>query len=566
MSKRVVIDPVTRIEGHLRIDVEVDGGRVTQAWASGTMWRGIETILIGRDPREAWAFAQRFCGVCTTVHAMASVRAVENALGLEIPLNAQYIRNLILIAHALHDHIVHFYHLCALDWVDVVSALQADPAKTSSLAESLSPWPHNSRNELKAVQARLKAFVEAGQLGIFANGYWGHPAMKLSPEVNLLAVSHYLQALEYQRKANQIVAVLGSKTPNIQNLTVGGVANAINLDNQATLNMDKLIMIKSLFEEVTGFVQQVYVPDTCAVAAFYPDWLKYGSGVMNYLAVPDLPIDSKGTSFDLPGGVILDGALSAVRPIKDHRDVSLTREITENVSRAYYEGSGTRHPWEGETKPNFTSYDANGKYSWVKAPRFNGKPMQVGPLAQILAGYAQGHPLTKKWADAALSTTSAIARQQITPAMLHSTLGRDAARAIRCAMLSDLAIEHWQRLVDNIGRGDTDIFVKPEFPKGEIRGVGFHEAPRGTLSHWVVIENGRITNYQAVVPTTWNASPRDEHGIPGPYEASLSGNPVADAEQPLEMLRTVHSFDPCLACAVHTLDPEGREVSRIKVL
>jgi hydrogenase large subunit len=566
MSKRIVIDPVTRIEGHLRIDVEVEGGRVSQAWASGTMWRGIETILLGRDPREAWAFTQRFCGVCTTVHAMASVRAVENALGLEIPLNATYIRNLILIAHALHDHIVHFYHLCALDWVDVVSALKADPARTSSLAESLSPWTRNSRNDLKAVQDRVKGFVESGQLGIFANGYWGHPAMKLPPEVNLLAVSHYLQALEYQRKANQAVAILGSKTPNIQNLAVGGVANAINLDNEATLNMSKLYMVKSLLDEVSQFVQQVYLPDTCAVAAFYPEWLKYGSGVMNYLAVPDLPIDSKGTAFDLPGGIIMDGALSGVRPVKDHHDITITREITENVSHAWYQGSGTKHPWEGETNPDFTDYDAAGKYSWVKAPRLGGKPMQVGPLAQILAGYAQGHALTKKWADLALTTASSIAKTQITPAMLHSTLGRDAARAIRAAMLSDLATEHWQRLVDNIGRGDHEIFVKPEFPNGEIRGVGFHEAPRGTLSHWVVIDKGKITNYQAVVPTTWNASPRDDKGTPGPYEASLAGNPVADPELPLEMLRTVHSFDPCLACAVHTLDPEGREISRIKVL
>jgi hydrogenase large subunit len=566
MSRRIVIDPVTRIEGHLRIDVEVDGGHVSQAWASGTMWRGIETILLGRDPREAWAFVQRFCGVCTTVHAMASVRAVEDALGLRIPLNAQYIRNLILIAHALHDHIVHFYHLCALDWVDVVSALKADPAKTASLAESLSPWTRNSKNDLKAVQDRIKGFVESGQLGIFANGYWGHPAMKLTPEVNLLAVSHYLQALEYQRQANQIVAVLGGKTPNIQNLAVGGVSNAINLDNQATLNMDRLYMIKSLFDGVIAFVQQVYLPDACAVAASYPEWLQYGSGVTNYLAVPDLPTDGRATSFDLPGGVIMDGALSKVRPITDHHDVSLTREITENVSRAWYKGSASRHPWEGETNPEYTGFNTDSKYSWVKAPRLNGKPMQVGPLAQVLAGYAQGHALTKRWADRALGMASSIAKMQITPNMLHSTLGRDAARAIRACMLSEIAVEHWQRLVDNIAKGDHDVYAPPEFPKGEIRGVGFHEAPRGTLSHWVVIENGKITNYQAVVPTTWNASPRDERGTPGPYEASLAGNPVADAELPLEMLRTIHSFDPCLACAVHTLDPEGRELSRIRVL
>ena len=246
MAKRITIDPITRIEGHLRIDVEVDNYAVSNAWASCTMWRGIEKILRGRDPRDAWLFTQRFCGVCTTVHAMASVRSVEDALKLEIPLNAQYIRNLILIAHALHDHIVHFYQLSALDWVDVLQIPKADPAATSKLAESLSPWTRNSRNELKAAQDRVNAVASSGQLGIFANGYWGHPAMSLSPEVNLLAFSHYVQALEYQRKALQVVGILGSKTPHIQNLTVGGVANAIDLDSPSALGMDKLDMIREL--------------------------------------------------------------------------------------------------------------------------------------------------------------------------------------------------------------------------------------------------------------------------------------------------------------------------------
>ncbi|HTS02535.1 MAG TPA: nickel-dependent hydrogenase large subunit, partial [Thermoanaerobaculia bacterium] len=313
---RITVDPVTRIEGHLRIDVEVNGGKVTNAWSSGQMFRGIETILKGRDPRDAWLFTQRFCGVCTTVHAIASVRTVENALGLEIPLNAQLIRNMIVIAHALHDHIVHFYHLSALDWVDVVSALKADPAKASALAESLSSWPNNNTKKLAAVQAKLKGFVEAGQLGIFQNGYWGHPAMKLPPEVNLLAVAHYLEALDYQRRINKVVAILGSKTPNIQNLAVGGVANAINLDNDATLNMNKLFMVKDLFDEITAFIQQVYFPDVCAVGALYADWLPYGAGVKNYLAVPDLPLDTKGTKFDLPGGTIMDGDLGSVKEIK----------------------------------------------------------------------------------------------------------------------------------------------------------------------------------------------------------------------------------------------------------
>src|SRR5512134_3633551 len=304
MSKRITIDPVTRIEGHLRMDVEVDGGAVTDAWSVGTMWRGFEVILKGRDPRDAWVFTQRICGVCTTVHAIASVRAVENALGLEIPLNAQYIRNLLIAAHSLGDHIVHFYHLSALDWVDVTSALKADPAKASALAESLSPWPGNSKQEMAAVRKRLEDFVQGGQLGIFTNGYWGHPAMKLPPEVNLLAVSHYLQALEYQQKVNKIVAILGSKTPNIQNLAVGGVVNAINLDNEATLNMTKLYAIKDILDEVSSFVEQVYFVDVCAVAAMYPDWLGYGIGVTNYLSVPDLPLDTAGKIFDFPGGTI----------------------------------------------------------------------------------------------------------------------------------------------------------------------------------------------------------------------------------------------------------------------
>ena len=314
MGKRITVDPITRIEGHLRIDVEVDGGKVSNSWSSGQMFRGIEEILKGRDPRDAWIFTQRFCGVCTTVHAIASVRAVENAI------NAQYIRNVIIAAHAMHDHIVHFYHLSALDWVDVVSALKADPAKASALAESLSPWPRNSKREMEAVQAKLKSFVAGGQLGIFTNGYWGHPAMRLSPEVNLLAVAHYLQALEYQQKANKVVAILGSKTPNIQNLAVGGVANAINLDNQAALNMEKLYMIKDLLDEVAGFIQQVYLPDVAAVGAMYAEWLGYGAGVTSYLAVPDLPLDTKGTKFDLPGGTIMDGDLGSVKEIKTFGD------------------------------------------------------------------------------------------------------------------------------------------------------------------------------------------------------------------------------------------------------
>jgi len=565
-SKRITIDPITRIEGHLRIDIEVDAGKVQKAWASSTMFRGIERILLGRDPREAWLFTQRFCGVCTTVHALASVRAVEDALDLEIPLNAQYIRNLILIAHALHDHVVHFYQLSALDWVDVTQVLKADPAKASSIAESLSDWTDNSTKQMAAVKQRVAGLVGSGQLGPFAHGYWGHPAMKLSPEINLMAVSHYLQALEYQRYSNQVVAMLGGKTPHIQNVAVGGVANAINLESEAALNIDRLYQMKSLLEKIVSFVQNVYVPDVCAIAGLYPEWFSYGAGVTNYLSVPDLPLDGKNTKFELPGGFIPNGDLSKMVPITGQKDETWRRAVTEDSAHAWYKGSGPLHPWKGETDPEPTEWDESKKYSWVKAPRYNGQPAQVGPLANVLAGYAAGNPLMRKWTDAALEKISAIAHVKATPAMLHSTLGRHGARAIRAAVLSELAIKQWQLLTDNILGGDTTIYNKPEFPKGTIEGVGFHEAPRGVLSHWVVIENGAIKNYQAVVPTTWNASPRDSTETLGPYESSLLGNPVADIEHPLEVLRTIHSFDPCMACAVHMFDPSGNRVARVKVL
>lgn len=566
MTQRITIDPVTRIEGHLRIDAEIADGQVQKAWSSGQMFRGIELILQGRDPREAWLFTQRICGVCTTVHAIASVRAVENALNLQIPHNAQLVRNLLVMAHALHDHIVHFYHLSALDFVDVTQALKADPVAASKLAETLSDWPGNSRHQLRATQEKVKGFVQSGQLGIFANGYWGHPAMKLSPEVNLLAVDHYLQALEYQRKANQIVAILGGKTPNIQNLAVGGISNPIDPDSQAALNMERLIWVRDLFREVRTFVEQVYLPDVIAIAAMNPEWLGYGAGVLNYMAVPDLPTNAAATEFDLPGGTIMNGDLETLKSIDSFGDAYFRENVTENVTHAWYEGGDTLHPYEGVTAPEPGKFDPEGKYSWVKSPRFDGKPMQVGPLAQVLVGYAKGDPRIVSRVDYVLDTASSLAGTKLTPKVLHSTLGRHAARCVRAHLMAELAEGHWNQLVDNIGKGDLESFVEPVFPKGRQQGFGFHEAPRGVLSHWVVIEDGRIANYQAVVPSTWNAGPRDEKGQMGPYEASLVGNPVADPERPLELLRTVHSFDPCLACAIHTHDPEAGISTKVMAL
>jgi len=564
MAKRIVIDPITRIEGHLRIDCEVDNGKVSNAWSSGQMWRGIEVILQGRDPREAWIFTQRICGVCTTVHAICSVRAVENALGMEIPYNAQYIRNMIIAAHGIFDHIVHFYHLSALDWVDIVSALKADPKATAKLGQSLSGWHRNSVQEISAIQDRLKGFVNTGQLGVFASGYWGHPAMKLTPEVNLLAATHYFQALEYQRQINKVVAVLGSKTPHIQNLAVGGVANPINPDSQSTLTLERLEYVKSLLDDIGNFIKQVYMVDVSAVGAFYADWTKYGAGVTNYLSVPDLPLDTAGTVFDNPGGYIENGDIGTFKEITSFGDDMFRQGVKESIKHSWYKGDWDRHPWEEETVPNYTEFQDNGKYSWVKSPTFNGKPAQVGPLANVLCMYAAGHKPTQKYAKQVLDTVSAVAGTKVGLDALHSTIGRHAARAVRCAVLHDGLVKQWQFLVDNIIKGDYQTFNEPVFPKGEQRGFGFHEAPRGVLSHWVVIEDGKIKNYQCVVPSTWNAGPRNSDDAMGPYEASLIGNPVADPEKPLEVLRTVHSFDPCLACAIHLVDPNSNEIVRVK--
>jgi hydrogenase large subunit len=558
---------VTRIEGHLRIDCEVDNGKVSNAWSSGQMWRGIELILKDRDPRDAWIFTQRICGVCTTVHAVVSVRAVENALGLEIPLNAQYIRNMIIGAHCVHDHIVHFYHLSALDWVDIVSALQADPVATANLASTLSPWPRNTAQELAAVQNRLKALVESGQLGIFANGYWGHPAMILPPEVNLLAAAHYLQALEYQRIANQIVAILGSKTPHIQNLAVGGVSNPINLDSQSTLTLERLVYVKSLIDKLGAFVRDVYLPDVAAIGAFYADWTQYGAGVTNYLCVPEMPLDTAGAEFELPGGYIENGDLATFRPITGFNDSYFEDGVAESTKHAWYENpNGALHPYDGETVPQYTDFQDDGKYSWVKAPTFYGKRAQVGPLANVLCMVAAGHEPSTRYLNTVIDTASSLAGSQIPLTALHSTIGRHAARAVRCAVIYETLQNQWQLLMDNIGSGDYETYNHPTFPKGEQRGFGFHEAPRGTLSHWVVIRDGKIANYQAVVPSTWNAGPRDDGDELGPYEASLMGNPIADPERPLEVIRTVHSFDPCLACAIHMVDNRNQPIIQVKAL
>jgi hydrogenase large subunit len=568
VSTRITIDPVTRIEGHLRVDCEINGGKVTKAWSSGQMWRGVELILLGRDPRDAWTITQRICGVCTTVHAIASVRAVENALQLEVPLNAQYIRNMIVAAHAIHDHIVHFYHLSALDFVDVVSALKADPVKAAAWIEQYSDWPMNGKEVMKQTQEKLKSFVGTGQLGPFTNGYWGHPAMKLTPEINLVAVTHYLQALEIQRQANKIVTILGSKTPHIQNLAVGGVSNPIAVDSQSVLTVDRLMAIKTQIDKLADFINKAYLIDVAAIGSVYADWTGYGAGVTNYLSAPDFPIDTKGTEFMYPGGYIPGGDLAKYQPIKSFGDDFLGKGVEESVKHSWYSYTkdGPLHPYKGETQPQYTDFQDDGKYSWLKAPTFYGKRAQVGPLAAVLNAVAAGHQPTIATVNKVLDTVSALVGSKVGVGALHSTIGRHAARAVRCAMMIDLLQANWQKLVDNIGAGDVATFNKPVFPKGEIMGFGFHEAPRGLLSHWTVIRDGKIANYQCVVPSTWNAGPRSEDGAPGPYEASLVDNPVADPEKPLEVLRAIHSFDPCIACAVHVHDQDSGQAVQVRAL
>jgi Ni,Fe-hydrogenase I large subunit len=565
----IVIDPVTRIEGHLRIEARVDGGKVTEAFSSGTMFRGMELILRGKDPREAWLWAQRICGVCTTVHAHASVYAVEDALGIEIPPNARLVRNLIAGAQHIQDHVIHFYHLHALDWVDVAGALGASPAGTAALAQSISSWPKSSETYFAGIQARVQKLVDSGQLSLFASGYWGHPAYKLPAEANLLAVAHYLEALEWQRDVIRVHAVLGGKNPHPQTYLVGGMASAIDANSPNVINLERIAFMAERIRTMRQFVEQVYVPDVKAVASFYPEWWTIGAGHRNYLSYGALQQGNRTdeSAFTFPRGIILDGDLGTVHGVDQAK-------ITESIARSYYEYAGgdaaRLHPWDGETSPKYTGptppyleLDVDNKYSWLKSPRYDGKPMEVGPLARMLVAYGTGNTRVQELVNGALTEL------KLEPAALFSTLGRVAARALETVYLLDLMDQWLGELAANMQSGDVRIHDgskwDPSTWPAEAQGWGFHEAPRGALGHWVTIKDGKIENYQAVVPSTWNAGPRDEQGVTGPYEASLVDTPVADPERPLELLRTIHSFDPCLACAVHVVDATGRERVRVEV-
>ena len=580
MSARIVVDPITRIEGHLRIEAQTnDAGEITGAYSSGTMVRGIELILQGRDPRDAWAFAQRICGVCTLVHGIASVRAVENALDYKIPPNAQLIRNLMIAAQHVHDHVMHFYHLHALDWVDVVSALKADPDATSKLAQSISRYPKSSPGYFSDTQKKLKNFVESGQLGIFANGFWGNPGFKLPPEANLMAVAHYLEALAWQREVVQIHTIFGGKNPH-PNFLVGGAPSPISIDTTGSggtsataLDMAGLDRIKSVIGRMKEFVEQVYLPDTLAIASFYKDWFARGEGVGNFLTYGDFP--EKGTddpsSWMIPSGAILGRDLSTIHPI----DLTKPEEVQEFVSHSWYDYSGGKneglHPYEGQThlhytgpKPPFQQLNVDESYSWLKSPRWKGNVMEVGPLARVLMLYAKGHEPTRDLANYALKTLG------LPLTAMFSTMGRTAARTLESKLIVDQMQTWHANLVANIKAGDLAVHNPAKWDPATwpkvARGVGFMEAPRGALAHWVVIKDGKIDNYQAVVPSTWNAGPRDGHGRPGPYEAALMDrHTVYDPKQPLEIQRTIHSFDPCIACAVHVVNAAGEELLQMRV-
>ena len=570
MATRIVVDPITRIEGHLRIEAVVEGNRIVDALSAGTVFRGIEKIVENRDPRDVWAFVQRICGVCTHIHALASIRAVEDALDIRIPKNANLIRNIMTTTQFVQDHVIHFYHLHGFDWIDVVSALKADPAQTSALARSISNWPNSSDGYFRDVQNKVKTLVESGQLGIFANAYWGHPAYRLPPEVNLIGVAHYLEALLWQKEVAKIHTIFGGKNPH-PNYLVGGMACTLNMNDNDVINMERLNLVKTKIDEAQAFVDQVLIPDIYAIASFYKQDL-YGGGGGNYLAYGGIPtIDIREPdSFLFPGGVVLDRDLSKVQDV----DLKDPKQIQEFVSHSWYRYDDNKaglHPWQGKTeaaydgpRPPYTNLDEKKGYSWIKTPRWQGRPMEVGPLARFVVAYAKGNQEIKGLVDGALS------RLNLPVSALYSTLGRTLARALEAKYLVDHLAGFYQDLLANIKAGDSQTFNgekwEPEKWPLQAQGVGIAEAPRGALGHWVKIDKGKVSGYQAVVPTTWNASPRDDSGQKGPYESSLLDTPILHEDQPLELLRTIHSFDPCLACATHLLNPQGDEILKVRVL
>ncbi|MBW8184927.1 nickel-dependent hydrogenase large subunit [Shewanella nanhaiensis] len=562
MSQRVVIDPITRIEGHLRIEVEVDDNNtVTKAWSSSTLWRGIEVILKGRSPMDVGLIVQRICGVCTYSHYRAGIEAVENALGTQIPLNAKYLRSLMQTSLYMHDHIVHFYHLHGLDWVDVVSALSADPAAAAAEAMKYTNKPIAAgEGELRAVQEKVKGFVETGKLGPFANAYWGNGTYKFTPEQNLIALSHYLKALEVQRIAAEMLAIFGGKSPHPQSLVVGGVTSVRDM-----LSPARLQEWKQKHATVTDFIHRAYKADVLMAATAFsnePSVLG-GVNVKNFMSTNDFVLANGEYIFDQ--GVIMDGDLANVSDVNPDL-------IKEDVSHAWYKSDGPQHPYDGTTIPDYTGFveretvygklptlDGDGKYSWVKSPRYQDEPVEVGPLSSLLVSYARGNKVVVE------SVNGFLAEAGLPVEALFTTLGRTAARMLQTLIVAEEGVKTFDAMLVNM-QSDESTYTKPVMDSDkEYAGYSMIEAPRGMLSHWIRIKGGLVENYQAVVPTTWNAGPVDANGKMGPYEASLIGLTLEDPTKPLEVIRIIHSFDPCMACSVHVMDFKGQELSEFRI-
>ncbi len=570
MSKHIVVDPITRIEGHLRIEAVIDDNNtIVDAYSSSTMFRGIETILKGRDPRDCGLLAMRICGVCTGTHYQRSIEAVEHAFGITIPKNARIVRNLIQGALYVHDHVVHFYHLHALDWVDIVSALKADPKKAAAEAAKwakvagVEPWT-DGESAFREVQDRVAKFVKQGRLGIFGNGYWGNRHYKLTPEQNLVGVTHYLQALDLQRDAAKMMAIFGGKNPHPQSIVVGGVTCVQDIENPS-----RIALFKTLLMKFRKFIKQAYLPDLYMAGTMYADEALdgTGAGLKSYMAYGDFRLDDTGfynAELLFPSGVVLNGDLK--NPVDFDPE-----KVTEDVTHSWYKGDRPLHPFDGRTDPEYTGFgrkengiaylDTKNKYSWIKAPIFDDKRVEVGPLARMIVGVARGDKRITEYVMRFLKNG------KLPTKVLFSTVGRTAARAIETELMADVMVEWVDELAANAAAGDLSTWTEFDFNtvSKEAKGYGLAEAPRGALGHWVRIEDGKVANYQAVVPSTWNASPRDHKGRMGAYEASLIGTKVADPDQPLEILRTIHSFDPCIACAVHIVDTRGKELGVYKV-
>ena len=567
MGKKIVVDPITRIEGHLRIEAQMEGDRITKAYSSGTMVRGIEIILKGRDPREAWAFAQRICGVCTSVHALSSIRAVEDALDITVPKNASYIRKLMAGTIMVHDHVVHFYQLHLLDWINPLSALDADIEKTSQLAMEHSSFGKNSPKYFAGILEKLKKMSATKQYGIFGSGYWDHPDYILSPEENLLLLSHYIEALNWQAELVKIHTLFGGKNPH-PNFLVGGVPSPINLDGNAPINMATLDKVKSIILTAIDIVDNMYIPDLYLLAKRYPQWFEVGENLGNFIVLGEPYYDSHRDDRWFIKPTFIQN-----RDLDNPQDIDYDA-IEEYVTHSWYRYSvgddKGLHPFKGETEfdykgpnPPYKYLDTEHKYSWVKAPRYKGLAAETGPLARVLALYARDMHGSRERIDRHLDALS------ISVDKLFSTMGRTLARGFDAQFYAHAMLGWYDMLINNIKSGDVETanmekWEPSTWPKST-KGFGVFEAPRGSLSHWVDIEEEKIANYQAVVPTTWNASPRDAKGQPAPYESSLVGHTLKIPSQPLEILRTIHSFDPCMACAVHLYD-EGEEIAKVKVL